>query len=71
MRDEAAGGHRFNASILREYDIRGIVGDTLGEPDARAIGRAFASMLAKKGGRSVAVGRDGRLSSPALEAALV
>lgn len=71
MRDEAAGGHRFNPTILREYDIRGIIGETLDERDARAIGRAFASMLAKKGGRSVAVGYDGRLSSPALEAALV
>src|ERR1700722_13975317 len=70
MRDQAAGGHRFNPTILREYDIRGIVGDTLHESDARAIGRAFATMLAKKGGRSVAVGYDGRLSSPKLEAAL-
>jgi phosphomannomutase len=64
-------GHRFNPTILREYDIRGIVGETLGEADARAIGRAFATMLAERGGRRVAVGYDGRLSSPALEAALV
>jgi phosphomannomutase len=71
MSDQAASGHRFNPTILREYDIRGIVGDTLHESDARAIGRAFAAMLAKKGGRSVAVGYDGRLSSPKLEAALV
>jgi phosphomannomutase len=64
-------GHRFNPTILREYDIRGIVGETLGEADARAIGRAFATMLAERGGRRVAIGYDGRLSSPALEAALV
>jgi phosphomannomutase len=64
-------GHRFNPTILREYDIRGIVGNTLGEADARAIGRAFATMLAERGLRRVAVGYDGRLSSPALESALV
>jgi phosphomannomutase len=65
------GGHRFDPTILREYDIRGIVGETLHEADARALGRAYASLLAEAGGKSVAVGRDGRLSSPALEAALV
>jgi phosphomannomutase len=65
------GGHRFDATILREYDIRGVVGKTLFEADARAIGRAFAVCLAEAGGKRVAVGRDGRLSSPALEKALV
>ncbi len=65
------GGHHFNPTILREYDIRGVVGETLGEADARAIGRAFATMLAERGLRRVAVGYDGRLSSPSLEAALI
>lgn len=69
-RDQQAG-HRFDPTILREYDIRGVVGRTLHEADARAIGRAFAVRLHEAGGTSVAVGRDGRLSSPALEAALV
>jgi phosphomannomutase len=64
-------GHRFDPTILREYDIRGQVGKTLDEADARALGRAFAVMLKEQGGRTVAVGYDGRLSSPALEAALV
>jgi phosphomannomutase len=64
-------GHRFDPTILREYDIRGQVGKTLHEADARAIGRAFAAMAKEKGGRAVAVGYDGRLSSPKLEAALV
>ncbi|HEX4113331.1 MAG TPA: phosphomannomutase/phosphoglucomutase [Stellaceae bacterium] len=64
-------GHRFDPTILREYDIRGIVGETLHEADAYALGRAYARILIESGGRSVAVGRDGRLSSPALEAALV
>jgi phosphomannomutase len=64
-------GHRFDPTILREYDIRGIVGQTLSSGDARAIGRAYAVMLAEAGGRRAAVGYDGRLSSPELEAALV
>ena len=64
-------GHHFDPTILREYDIRGRIGQTLGEEDARAIGRAFAAMLREKGGHAVAVGYDGRLSSPGLEAALV
>jgi phosphomannomutase len=63
--------HRFDPTSLREYDIRGIVGKTLGPDDARAIGRGFATLLRRAGGHRVAVGRDGRLSSPMLEAALV
>jgi phosphomannomutase len=64
-------GHRFDPTILREYDIRGIVGETLSSDDARAIGRSYAQMLAEAGGRRLAVGYDGRLTSPELEAALV
>ncbi|MSO65156.1 MAG: phosphomannomutase/phosphoglucomutase [Alphaproteobacteria bacterium] len=64
-------GHRFHPTILRAYDVRGIVGETLGEADARALGRAFGTTVVRRGGRSVCVGYDGRLSSPALEAALV
>ncbi len=67
----AAAGHRFEPTILREYDIRGIVGETLFEADAAAIGRSFATRLRAAGGSRVAVCRDGRLSSPALEDALV
>jgi phosphomannomutase len=63
--------HEFAATSLREYDIRGIVGATLNEADAFAIGRVFASIILESGGRTIAVGRDGRLSSPALEAALI
>ena len=64
-------GHRFDPSILREYDIRGIVGQTLTEDDAHALGRAFATWLSGEGGQAVHVGRDGRVSSKALEEALV
>ena len=63
--------HIFNPTILREYDIRGIVGSTLSEADATAIGRSYAALAIGEGAKNVAVGRDGRLSSPSLEAALV
>jgi phosphomannomutase len=63
--------HRFDPTILREYDIRGVVGNTLSAADARAIGRAYAICLGEAGGGYVAVGYDGRLTSPELEAALV
>jgi phosphomannomutase len=63
--------HRFDPTILREYDIRGLVGKTLFAEDARALGRAYGSALRRRGGRTVAVGYDGRLSSPELESALV
>ncbi|GIX19971.1 phosphoglucomutase/phosphomannomutase PgmG [Erythrobacter cryptus] len=63
--------HHFHPTVLREYDIRGIIGQTLGAEDARAIGRAFGTLLRGAGGSSVAVGYDGRLSSPMLEEALV
>jgi phosphomannomutase len=63
--------HSFHPSILREYDIRGVVGDTLSEADARALGRSYAALALGEGARSVAVGRDGRLHSEKLEAALV
>ena len=63
--------HKFNPSTLREYDIRGIVGETLQEADAFAIGRTFGSIVAEAGGKRVAVGRDGRLSSPVLAEKLV
>ncbi|NQV82570.1 MAG: phosphomannomutase, partial [Rhodospirillales bacterium] len=64
-------GHQFHPTILREYDIRGIVPETLGAQDVRVIGRVFGAMLVEKGGQTAAVGYDGRLSSPELEAALV
>ena len=63
--------HSFDPTTLREYDIRGVIGETLGADDARAIGRGFATMLREAGGKKVAVGYDGRLSSPMLEHALI
>ncbi len=64
--------HRFDPTILREYDIRGVVGRTLGTDDAEAIGRAFATIAARDtGGKTFTVGYDGRVSSPDMEAALI
>lgn len=63
--------HQFHPTILREYDIRGIIGETLGADDARAIGRGFGTLIRRAGGRKVVVGYDGRTSSPMLEHALV
>ena len=59
--------HAFHPTLLREYDIRGVVG-TLHEADALAIGRAFGTMVMGGAGRGFAFGYDGRLSSPALAA---
>ncbi len=67
----AAFQHNFHKTSLREYDIRGIIGETLGGDDAYAIGRCFGSVVVRAGGKKVAVGYDGRLSSPMLEERLV
>ena len=61
----------ISPSIFKAYDIRGIVGQTLTEETAEQIGRAIATRAARQGLRQIAVGRDGRLSGPALQAALM
>lgn len=63
--------HHFHPSILRAYDIRGVYGDTLTDADAWAVGRCFGAVIKREGGDTVAVGKDGRLSSDSLEQALV
>jgi phosphomannomutase/phosphoglucomutase len=57
--------------IFREYDIRGIVGSELTDDHAEQIGLAYATLARGKGLKTVTVGRDGRLSSPALHGRLV
>ena len=69
MADETT--HQFHRTLLREYDARGIVGETLNETDAYWLGRTFGSRVRREGGSRVAVGYDGRHSSPAMEEAVV
>ena len=67
-----AAGTALDPGILRAYDIRGIVGETIGPAAYAAIAAGFATMVRERtGGARICVGYDGRLSSPALEAALV
>ncbi len=58
-------------SSFKAYDIRGVVGRTIDEAFAEHLGRAFGSEAVGAGERAVVVGRDGRLSGPALSAALI
>ncbi len=56
--------------IFKAYDIRGIVGKTLTPPIVETIGRSIGSELLERGGKTICIGRDGRLSGPELSAAL-
>ena len=58
-------------SIFKAYDIRGVVPQALNPAVAHALGRAFGTHARASGETVVAVGRDGRLSGPALNEALV
>ncbi|WP_295538972.1 phosphomannomutase/phosphoglucomutase [uncultured Pseudacidovorax sp.] len=62
---------QLSPSIFKAYDIRGIVPSTLDAEVAEALGRAFGSAARAAGERTVAVGRDGRLSGPSLAEALI
>jgi phosphomannomutase len=62
---------QLSASIFKAYDIRGVVPSTLDADVAEALGRAFGSAARAAGEKAVAVGRDGRLSGPALSGALI
>ena len=63
--------HTFHPSILREYDIRGIIDETLFEEDAFYIGRAFSTLISNPESAHVVVGWDGRHSSLSLKNSLV
>ena len=58
-------------SIFRAYDIRGIVGETLTEDVVEQIGQAVGSESQSRGAGTIVVGRDGRLSGPSLQSALM
>ncbi len=62
---------QITSSSFKAYDIRGIVPAALNEPMAQALGKAFGTVALRQGLKTVAVGRDGRLSGPALSTALV
>ncbi|GAA6140446.1 phosphomannomutase/phosphoglucomutase [Hydrogenophaga sp. 5NK40-0174] len=62
---------QVSPSIFKAYDIRGIVLSTLNEDVAEALGKAFATQAMALGETRIAVGRDGRLSGPALSQALI
>ncbi|MGA2938656.1 MAG: phosphomannomutase/phosphoglucomutase [Syntrophobacteraceae bacterium] len=49
--------------VFREYDIRGIAGSEITDPDVSTLGRAFGTYMARQGKRRIVVGRDCRLSS--------
>ncbi|WP_448508585.1 phosphomannomutase/phosphoglucomutase [Immundisolibacter sp.] len=59
------------AEIFRAYDIRGVVGESLNDVGVYQIGRAIGTLVRRAGCSEVVVGRDGRLSGPALSDALV
>ncbi len=57
--------HIFTKTILKEYDIRGVVGKDLNEVDAYFIGKSYGTLLKKKYNKtSCIVGYDGRHTSP-------
>ena len=62
---------QVNAAIFKAYDIRGIVPTTLNTEVAEALGLAFGAAAQAQGEKTVAVGRDGRLSGPSLVQALI
>jgi phosphomannomutase len=62
---------QVTTSAFKAYDIRGIVPSALNEAFAEGLGKAFGTLALREGQRAVAVGRDGRLSGPALSSALV
>ncbi|MCE5335902.1 MAG: phosphomannomutase/phosphoglucomutase [Desulfobacteraceae bacterium] len=51
------------SNVFREYDIRGIAGVEITDPDVTALGRAFGTYMAERNKRRVVVGRDCRLTS--------
>lgn len=69
--EEIVDVQEVSPTIFRAYDIRGVVGETLSPTIARLIGKAIGSEAAEKGQTAIVVGRDGRLSGPALLDALI
>jgi phosphomannomutase / phosphoglucomutase len=58
-------------TIFREYDIRGVAETELASPDVVGLGRALGTLIQRKSGPRINLGRDCRLSSPRLHDALL
>ena len=56
--------------IFKAYDIRGIVGKSLTDETVELIGKALGTEARRRGGKTITIGRDGRLSGPAFAIAL-
>ena len=63
--------HTFNKTILREYDIRGIIEKDLNLIDALFLGKSFATLLKRNKLKNVVIGYDGRISSLKIEKELI
>jgi phosphomannomutase/phosphoglucomutase len=61
----------LNPHIFRAYDVRGVIGDDINPDVFRQVGRAYGSLIRRRGGRRVAVGQDNRESSTGLKAAFI
>src|SRR5947209_8706643 len=64
-------GEAIGPAAVRAYDVRGVPGEDFDAGGAYELGLSYASLARRRGARRIGVGRDGRLSSPELEAALV
>ena len=61
----------MNPSIFREYDIRGLAERDFAEDFALLLGKVLGTMVRRRGGARVSVGRDCRLTSDAYAEALI
>ena len=53
----------LNPHIFRAYDVRGKVGADINPAVFEQVGRAYATLIRRNGGRRIAVGQDNRTSS--------
>src|SRR5688572_19644316 len=59
----------LNPHIFRAYDVRGRIGPDINPGVFEQVGRAYATLIRRNGGRTVAIGQDNRVSSGELKAA--
>jgi len=61
----------MNPSVFRAYDIRGVAERDLDDEFVRALGATLGTRVLRGGRQAIALGRDCRLHSPRLHAALL